>query len=56
MKQIVTGLHYVTGLMVGRVYVIEDSDGLTVIDQFAFAICKVDGGYERKYPLGQTAG
>jgi glyoxylase-like metal-dependent hydrolase (beta-lactamase superfamily II) len=32
MKQIVAGLHYVTGLMVGRVYVIEDPDGLTVID------------------------
>ena len=32
MKQIVAGLHYVTGLLVGRVYVIEDPDGLTVID------------------------
>jgi glyoxylase-like metal-dependent hydrolase (beta-lactamase superfamily II) len=32
MKQIIPGLHYFTGLMVGRVYAIEDPDGLTLID------------------------
>ncbi len=32
MRQIAPGLHYFTGLMVGRVYLIEDSDGLTVVD------------------------
>ncbi len=32
MKQILPGLHFITGLPVGRVYVIEDPDGLTLID------------------------
>ena len=32
MKQIIPGLHSFTGLMVGRVYLIEDADGLTLID------------------------
>ncbi len=32
MKQIVPGFHFVTGLPVGRVYVIEDADGVTVVD------------------------
>src|SRR4051812_22688262 len=32
MKQIAPGVHYFTGLMAGRVYLIEDSDGLTIID------------------------
>jgi glyoxylase-like metal-dependent hydrolase (beta-lactamase superfamily II) len=32
MKQIMPGLHYFTGLIAGRVYLIEDPDGLTIID------------------------
>lgn len=32
MKQIIPGVHYFTGLMVGRVYAIEDTDGLTLVD------------------------
>ncbi|MBI4771515.1 MAG: MBL fold metallo-hydrolase, partial [Chloroflexi bacterium] len=32
MKQIVPGLFTFTGLMVGRVYLIEDPDGLTLVD------------------------
>lgn len=32
MKQILPGLHFFTGLIVGRVYVTEDTDGLTLID------------------------
>jgi glyoxylase-like metal-dependent hydrolase (beta-lactamase superfamily II) len=32
MKRIVPGLHTFTGLVVGRVYAIEDPDGLTIID------------------------
>jgi glyoxylase-like metal-dependent hydrolase (beta-lactamase superfamily II) len=32
LKQILPGFHYITGLPAGRVYVIEDSDGLTLID------------------------
>ena len=32
MKQIIPGLYTFTGLPVGRVYLIEDPDGLTVID------------------------
>ena len=32
MKQIVPGLYAFTGLMMGRVYLIEDPDGLTIID------------------------
>jgi glyoxylase-like metal-dependent hydrolase (beta-lactamase superfamily II) len=32
MKQILPNVHFITGLPVGRVYVIEDPDGLTVID------------------------
>jgi glyoxylase-like metal-dependent hydrolase (beta-lactamase superfamily II) len=32
MKQILPNLYYITGLPVGRVYVIDDADGLTVID------------------------
>ncbi|MBA3531851.1 MAG: MBL fold metallo-hydrolase [Ardenticatenales bacterium] len=32
MKQIAPGLHTFTGLMAGRVYLIEDADGLTIID------------------------
>lgn len=32
MKQIIPGVHYITGLPVGRVYVIEDPDGLTLVD------------------------
>ena len=32
MKQIVPGLHFITGLFAGRVYVLEDPDGLTLID------------------------
>lgn len=32
MEQIIPGLYYFTGLMVGRVYCIEDADGLTLID------------------------
>jgi glyoxylase-like metal-dependent hydrolase (beta-lactamase superfamily II) len=32
MKQITTNLHTFTGLVVGRVYLIEDPDGLTIID------------------------
>lgn len=32
MKQIAEGLYAFTGLMVGRVYLIEDADGLTIID------------------------
>lgn len=32
MKQIIPGLHMFTGLFFGRVYLIEDSDGLSIID------------------------
>lgn len=32
MKQIIPGIHYFTGLMTGRVYLIEDPDGLTLVD------------------------
>ena len=32
MNQIAPNLHYFTGLIVGRVYLIEDEDGLTIID------------------------
>ncbi len=32
MKQIIPGLYTFTALLIGRVYVIEDSDGLTLID------------------------
>src|SRR5258705_6508644 len=32
MKQILPGLYYFTGLIAGRVYLIEDPDGLTIID------------------------
>lgn len=32
MKQIIPGVYTFTGLMVGRVYLIEDGDGLTLID------------------------
>ena len=32
MQQILPNVHFVTGLPVGRVYVIEDADGLTLID------------------------
>jgi glyoxylase-like metal-dependent hydrolase (beta-lactamase superfamily II) len=32
MRQIAPGLHYFTGLVVGRVYLIEDPDGLTIVD------------------------
>jgi glyoxylase-like metal-dependent hydrolase (beta-lactamase superfamily II) len=32
MKQIAPKLHYFTGLIVGRVYLVEDDDGLTIID------------------------
>ena len=32
MKQIIPGLHSFTGLLVGRAYLIEDADGLTLID------------------------
>ena len=32
MKRILPDLHYFTGLRVGRVYLIEDQDGLTVVD------------------------
>jgi glyoxylase-like metal-dependent hydrolase (beta-lactamase superfamily II) len=32
MKQIAPKLHYFTGLIVGRVYLIEDEDGLTIVD------------------------
>ncbi len=32
MKKIAPGLYYFTGLLVGRVYMIEDADGLTIID------------------------
>lgn len=32
MKQILPNLHFITGLPVGRVYVIDDPDGLTIID------------------------
>jgi hypothetical protein len=32
MQQILPGLHTFTGLMAGRVYLIEDADGLTLID------------------------
>jgi glyoxylase-like metal-dependent hydrolase (beta-lactamase superfamily II) len=32
MKQILPGLSFFTGMIVGRVYLIEDSDGLTLVD------------------------
>lgn len=32
MKQILPKLHHFTGLLVGRVYCIEDADGLTLVD------------------------
>lgn len=32
MRQILPNVHFVTGLPVGRVYVLEDADGLTIID------------------------
>jgi len=32
MQQIIPGVHYITGLPVGRVYVIEDPDGVTIVD------------------------
>lgn len=32
MRQITPGVHVFTGLMVGRVYLLEDADGLTLID------------------------
>jgi len=32
MKKILPGLYYFTGLRVGRVYMIEDPDGLTIVD------------------------
>lgn len=32
MRQILPGLYYFTGLILGRVYAIEDPDGLTIID------------------------
>lgn len=32
MKQIIPGVHYITGLPAGRVYVIEDPDGVTLVD------------------------
>jgi glyoxylase-like metal-dependent hydrolase (beta-lactamase superfamily II) len=32
MEQVVSGVHMFTGLMVGRVYLLEGDDGLTLID------------------------
>ncbi|MBP7997956.1 MAG: MBL fold metallo-hydrolase [Chloroflexi bacterium] len=42
MKQIIPGLSMFTGLLVGRVYCIEDADGLTLIDTgLALAAAKI---------------
>jgi glyoxylase-like metal-dependent hydrolase (beta-lactamase superfamily II) len=32
MKQIIPNVHYITGLLAGRVYVLQDPDGVTLID------------------------